>query len=140
MVEVDRTPSPCPWSRQTRIRTTTIHTLYSPFSRILINKVNCIYHLPSSHLYLPIGQPTSIPIPSPTANPSDAMPLFRPRQRNQVYQQQRPVQNRNYCCEGHMIIGFILSFVAALLLYVHLPASASLLDSDSNNGLIRVAH
>jgi hypothetical protein len=41
-------------------------------------------------------------------------------QRTQGYQQHRTqYQNRNYCCEGHMIIGFILSLASAILLYVH---------------------
>jgi hypothetical protein len=40
-------------------------------------------------------------------------------QRTQGYQQHRTqYQNRNYCCEGHMIIGFILSLASAILLYV----------------------
>lgn len=90
--------------------------IHSPFSHILINKVSCIYHPPSSRLLVPICQ--LISSLSPTADTPNTMPLFRRRQRNQVYQQQRPIQNRNYCCEGHMIIGFILSLVAALLLYV----------------------
>ena len=41
-------------------------------------------------------------------------------QRTQGYQQHRTqYQNRNYCCEGHMIIGFILSLASAILLYVY---------------------
>ena len=46
-------------------------------------------------------------------------------QRTQGYQQHRSqYQNRNYCCEGHMIIGFILSLTSAILLWVELFQSA----------------
>jgi hypothetical protein len=51
-------------------------------------------------------------------------------QRTQGYQQHRTqYQNRNYCCEGHMIIGFILSLVSAILLYVHLSRPPSHIHS-----------
>jgi len=125
---------PGPWSRQTRTHTHTSLALFSHthkqgklhISPALVPSIST--YLLVIHRHRP---------PTPTTDTADTMPLFRRRQRNQVYQQQRPIQNRNYCCEGHMIIGFILSLVAALLLYVHLPASASLLDSDNNNGLIQ---
>jgi hypothetical protein len=43
-----------------------------------------------------------------------------------MYRQQRPRNpGRNYCLEGHMILGFILSLASAILLYVTLNQTFS---------------
>ena len=81
------------------------------------NSVNHAARIASTSLLLALFIPINfltllIPLPSTEQDPTTM-------QRTQVYQQQRTqYQNRNYCCEGHMIIGFILSLASAILLYV----------------------